>query len=206
MIVVSPFFAFPPIGWWVHIAGAETVLFEKHEHYQKMTDRNRYRICGANNCVLLSIPLENGRNQHISIAEVRIKNEQRWQIQHWRTLVSVYNRSPYFYHYKDSLQELFEQDYTYLFDFNKASVKWVKQQLKFNFTEIDTELFQKQYSAQTADLRQKQFTDIAFPPYYQVFEDRIGFVPDLSILDLLFSEGPNAQILLKAEHNKRMQA
>jgi hypothetical protein len=206
MNIVSPFFVFPPIGWWVHIVGAQIVLFEKHEHYQKMTDRNRYKISGANNSVLLSIPLENGRNQHIPMAEVRIKNEQRWQTQHWRTIVSVYNRSPYFYHYKDSLQSLFEQEYTCLIDFNKASVQWVKQQLKLNFLEMDTESYQKQYSEQTRDLRQEQFVDTAFPAYYQVFEDRIGFIQGLSILDLLFSEGPNTIKLLKSHHSKSLQA
>jgi hypothetical protein len=112
-------------------------------------------------------------------------------VQHWRTLVSVYNRSPFFFHYTASLGELYETEYKFLTDFNKAALQWVKQQLKFAFSEEEVPVFQKEYPAAHLDLRRQDNFDFPVPHYYQVFEDRIGFEPGLSILDLLFSEGPN---------------
>jgi WbqC-like protein family len=196
MTVVSPFYTFPPIGWWRRFAGADTLIVDAGEHYQKMSYRNRYRICGSNNPVLLSIPLTNGRNQHTPVHEVRIHNEARWQTQHWRTLVSVYKRSPFFDHYEDSLRALYETEYTLLVDFNKAALEWVKQQLKLRFEIQEADFFVKDYPEDVIDLRKNTVAASILPKYYQVFEDRVGFIPDLSILDLMFSEGPRAVDLL----------
>ena len=124
--------------------------------------------------------------------EVRIYNDTRWQVQHWRTLVSVYKRTPYFEHYEHSLRPLFETEFSNLAAYNKATIQWVKQQLKLKFEEKETAVFEKEYPEGVVDLRFQKITLQQFPKYYQVFEDRIGFLPDLSILDLLFSEGPGA--------------
>ena len=192
MTVVSPFLTFPNISWWMQVAGAGLVILDKGEHFQKMTYRNRYRISGANNAILLTVPLVKGRNQRESMAHVQLFNEERWQVQHWRTLVSVYKRSPFFDHYHDSLSPLFERQFTHLTDFNVAALEWVKKQLKLPFRIGITETYQKEYPPEIKDLRSPESAPAAFPRYYQVFEDRIGFQPDLSILDLLFSEGPGA--------------
>ena len=189
-MVVSPFFTFPNISWWAGVINADVVLLDCHEHFEKMTYRNRYRISGANNSILLSVPLVNGRNQHVRMADVRIHNEDRWQTQHWRTLVSVYKRSPYFDHYEKRLKQLFETSYDQLIDFNRATILWVMQALKLKFEIQETEMYVKEYDAGIIDLRNVKTTSLAIPKYHQVFEDRIGFLPDLSILDLLFSEGP----------------
>src|SRR5580704_1002841 len=102
MKIISPFFIFPNIGWWVKILNADIVALDGYEHFEKMTYRNRYRISGANNNILLSVPLVKGRNQHVQMKDVLIHNEEAWQIRHWRTLVSVYHRTPYFDHYENS--------------------------------------------------------------------------------------------------------
>ncbi len=192
MSVVSPYFTFPPVSWWSRVVGADTLILDIAENFQKMSYRNRYRVSGSNNPVLLSIPLVNGRDQHIPVKEVQIHNETRWQTQHWRTLVSVYKRSPFFDHYEDSLKALFETEFTLLTDFNKAALLWVKEQLKMNFTIRETDVFVKDYPAEVVDLRKMKVFNANLPKYYQVFEDRVGFIPDLSILDLLFSEVPGA--------------
>ncbi len=189
MTIVSPYFIFPCISWWMQAAQADIVILDSGEYFQKMTSRNRYDISGANNSIKLSVPLVNGRNQHVPMKEVQIYNGDRWQTQHWRTLVSVYKRSPYFDHYEDSLKPLFETPFISLIDFNRASVRWVRQQLKLKFEIQETEVFVKDYPKEVIDLRNSKIIT-ASPKYYQVFEDRIGFLPDLSILDLLFSEGP----------------
>jgi hypothetical protein len=196
MQVVSPFLTFPTIGWWQRVAAADTVIFDIHENYQKMSGRNRYSIAGPNNAILLSVPLAAGRNQHVPIAEVRISNEQKWQVQHWRTLVSVYNRSPYFYHYEAALKTLFEQDFALLTDFNRATVEWAKRQLNFTYQEQESAGFQKEYPG-LIDLRDKQNIPVTTARYHQVFEDRTGYIPGMSILDLLFTEGPHAGAWLR---------
>jgi len=192
MLMISSFLTFPNISWWRQAVKADTVLFDGGEHFQKMSYRNRYRISGANNSILLSVPLADGRNQHTPMNEVRIHNEERWQVQHWRTLVSVYKRSPYFDHYADSLRPLFETSFINLADFNRAGILWVTQQLKLDFKVEETNVYLADYPGDVTDLRNAKNADVRLPKYYQIFEDRIGFVADLSILDMIFSEGPGA--------------
>lgn len=198
MTIVSPFLTFPNISWWAQVKDAGLVILDGGEHFQKMTSRNRYHISGANNPILLSVPLVNGRNQHVPMKDVNIYNGDRWQVQHWRTLVSVYRRTPYFDHYEEGLAQLFHTEYTHLIDFNRAGLEWAKEQLKMTFDTQETMTFQKEYPGDITDLRSGyRNVDRDQPRYYQVFEDRIGFRPDLSILDLLFSEGPRSIELLR---------
>jgi WbqC-like protein len=199
MTLVSSFLSFPNIGWWTQVMNADEVIFDGAEHFQKMSYRNRYRISGANNSVLLSIPLVNGRDQRTPAKDVRIFNGASWQKQHWRTLVSVYSRTPYFEHYAESLKPLFDAEYDLLIDFNRASITWVARHLKFKFQTSETAIYTKEYPPGVIDLRNfKEKTGAGeFRKYYQVFEDRLGFIPNLSILDLLFSEGPGTVQMLK---------
>ncbi len=176
----------------------DKIILDRAEHYEKMSGRNRYSISGSNNEILLSVPLVNGRNQHVAMKDVSIHNESRWQIQHWRTLVSVYKRSPYFEHYEPLLQPLFETSFTHLTDFNKATIEWVMKQLRLDFALVETDTYVKKYPADITDMRDKGKAQTGpLPVYYQVFEDRLGFLPDLSILDLLFSEGLRSLEYLK---------
>lgn len=181
----------------MHAQSAERMVLDGGEHFQKMSYRNRYRIAGANNSILLSLPLVAGRNQHTPMNEVQLYNGDRWQVQHWRTLVSVYRRSPYFEFYELSLKPLYDTEFTYLKDFNHAALLWARKQLRLQFEVVESDLYIKEYPAEITDLRQKQLHGSDLRKYYQVFEDRIGFIPDLSILDLLFSEGPNALAYLR---------
>lgn len=197
MTIVSPFFTFPDTSWWAQVMEADTIILDAGEHFQKMTGRNRYDIAGANNGIKLSVPLVNGRNQHIPMSEVQIFNGERWQTQHWRTLVSVYNRSPYFEHYAHSLQKLYETEFTALTAFNRASIEWAMKQLKMKPELQETTTYLKEYPEAAKDLRSFKRNESTSFKYHQIFEDRIGFLPDLSILDLLFSEGPMAAKMLK---------
>lgn len=197
MHVISSLLPFPPIAWWACTIDATTITLDMAEHYEKMSYRNKYRISGANNPIQLSIPLIKGRDQRSSMKDVQLFNEGRWQVQHWRTLVSVYKQTPYWEYYEQSLQALFDTTYNTLTDFNKAALNWTLTQLKLKTKIEETYSFMAHYPAEVADLRgmkpgKEQEANGKFPHYYQIFEDRIGFLPNLSILDLLFSEGPHA--------------
>jgi hypothetical protein len=194
--IITPYIPFPNIYWWAIASSAKLVCFDKAEHFHKMSYRNRYYLSGSNGLVQLSIPLQHGRDQRTSMGKLSISNTERWQVQHWRTLFSVYNRSPYFEHYAISLEKLFTTRYNSLIEFNLASVHWLKEQLKLRFEEQYLDEYNLSYDG--PDLRKnfkpgiEKKEGIVHPAYYQVFADRIGFLPNLSMLDLLFSEGPNA--------------
>lgn len=187
---------FPDICWWAKIQSAETLIWDFSENFEKMSCRNRYHIAGANGPMKMSIPVKGGREIKRPMQEVEIAGQDKWQQQHWRTIVSAYNRSPFFSYYELSLEKLFTERFRHLTDFNLASVCWLKKQLGLNFKEEKVFLYQKNYPEATADLRdhrpEKSGGGGSFPEYYQVFQDRNGFFPNLSVLDLLFCEGPYA--------------
>lgn len=193
MIMISPYYTFPAVGWWANAERAEKLVFEVHEHYTKMSDRNRYRISGANNSILLTVPLLHGREQRTPISEVRIANDGRWQVQHWRSLFSAYNRSPYFFHYAPELEAILHAEYELLIDLNRTAFRWVAKQLGMSAPVEETPGFLPHYPAEYYDFRkERKIPVITNKEYTQVFGDRMGFVPGLSILDLLFAEGPRA--------------
>lgn len=199
MTVITPYYTFPSVGWWVLAMRAGHVLFEVHERYRKMSDRNRYRVSGPNNTILLTVPLLHGREQRVPIADVEIADDTRWQIQHWRTLVSSYNRSPYFFHYQPGLEVLFGRRFERLIDFNRAAMAWVNGQLGAGLFFHETELFIDHYPEGVIDLRRGGDLPLPEGRYHQVFEERLGFMAGLSILDLLFAEGPASGAWLRRE-------
>lgn len=193
-LVISSILPFPNISWWSVIAENNQVCFDLAEHFEKMTYRNRYYVSGSNGLIILSIPLVSGRNQRTPVNEVQICNKTRWQMQHWRTLVSVYKRAPYFEFYEPTLLALFEQQFDLLSEFNMTSIQWLQKQLKLSLEITTTDQYKKNYP-DVIDLRKmKPLAEKAALSeglqYYQLFADRNGFLPNLSIIDLLFSEGP----------------
>ncbi len=207
MHIVSSFLPFAPISWWAHVIDADKIIFDSAEHFEKMSYRNKYRISGANNPIQLSIPLVNGREQRAAMNKVQIFNDGKWQVQHWRTLVSVYKQTPYWEFYEQSLQEMFNKEYASLTEFNNDTFKWVAQQLKIKVSSEFTDIYNAVYPEGVNDIRKfkpaiKEEVLSTFPRYYQVFEDRVGFLPDLSILDLLFAEGPRAVSFIRTHKEK----
>lgn len=200
--VVTPFVPFPNIYWWSVISGYSDVLFDAKEHFVKMSYRNRYYITGANGLIQLSVPLARGRDQRTAMENVRIDNTERWQVNHWRTIISVYGRAPYFEHYAPMLERLYTEKYDMLVAFNRASIEWLKQQSGISFNATEAESYKK-YDDHHKDLRivKPGIEKVALPEnaawYYQIFSERNGFYPNLSLLDLLFSEGPAIKQVLK---------
>jgi hypothetical protein len=177
------------------------IEFEVCETFQKMSFRNRMVLAGSNGLVYLSVPLEKGRDQKQLLKDVRISYSLPWQQQHWRTIESCYNRSPFYEYYRDWLEGFYNRRPVFLLDLNREIMDWLVKQLKATAQLGETTGFYPDYPADIADFRnrwlprnfQDNETNIL---YRQVFEDRIGFQKNLSILDLLFCEGPNAGVLL----------
>src|SRR5438552_19144424 len=109
---------FPVINWIKYLFSKKYIILLSCEDYRKMSFRNRYVVAGSNGIIQLSAPLVNGRNQNASFKEVRISYLEKWQLVHWRTITSSYNKSPWFDHYKDEVQVFFTGHWKFLFDLN----------------------------------------------------------------------------------------
>jgi hypothetical protein len=170
------------------------IEIEQYESYQKMSFRNRCMVAGSNGPVHLSVPLEKGRDRQQLTRDTRISYPGRWQAEHLRTLESCYSRSPYFEFYRDEVWRLVNHRHEFLLDLNLSILEWLKKTLAFRGQVSLTETYYHQYPAGVTDLRNhflpKNSQDQPVNRYTQVFEERIGFQPNLSILDLLFCTGP----------------
>ena len=179
------------------------IKIEQYESYQKMSFRNRCVVVGSNGPVHLSVPLENGRNHQQLMKDTRISYSSNWQVQHLRTIGSCYSRSPFFEFYRDEVWAILQKQNPFLLDLNLAILEWLKKILKFPGTISLTDSYLKEYPPEITDRRNaflpKNFRHGPIPfRYTQVFEDRVGFIPNLSILDLLFCCGPEAKSLLES--------
>ncbi|MDD2791829.1 MAG: WbqC family protein [Sediminibacterium sp.] len=179
------------------------VEIEQYEYYQKMSFRNRCIVPGANGLIHLSVPLQDGRNQRQVMKDVRVAYRDNWVLQHCRTLEACYNRAPFFEYYREELFSLLEKRPAFLMDLDMLLLHWVLQKIKADLRIECSEKYRDVPEAGTTDARNrvlpKNYTDGVDPVRYtQVFEDRIGFMPNMSILDLLFCAGPGGINLLKS--------
>lgn len=191
---------FPCISWIKLLIGKSSVVFIAYDEFQKRSFQNRYMVAGANGLLRLTIPIAGGREQKKKIGDVVIDYSTNWPLIHWRGLVSSYHKSPFFEYYAPNLQKLLFSGETNLMRFNLETLRWIFETLQLPINWTVSEFF----TANAATLDQRRtispsnylaFNDI--PRYPQVFEDRFGFQPNLSILDLLFCMGPRAENLLK---------
>ncbi len=175
------------------------IIFEVYENYQKSSFRNKMELASPYGPHILSVPILGGRGIRELTRNVKIENNQNWQEQHFKTICNLYNKPPWFEFYKSDLEKLYNTPFELLIDWDKTCMSWVLGKLKINAIVADTQEFIKNYSNdEYLDLRSysldksKILEQLSTPQYPQVFEDKIGFLPNLSILDLLFCEGPNA--------------
>jgi hypothetical protein len=190
---------FPNLNYYKTLINLDILLIERYEHYHKLSFRNRCYIAGPNGRILLSVPLAKGKNQRTTVKDVRISNEEKWQGQHWKTLVSAYRRSPWFEYHEESLGKLYEQPADFLLDWNLACFEWANKVIGLEHPVAFTDSYEKEYTGVT-DLRGTMSPSENIdntPVYTQVFQERVGFMPNLSILDLIFCEGRRSLELLK---------
>jgi hypothetical protein len=210
---------FPPYNLFKISYKFSNIVFDQYEYYQKMSFRNRCQIAGAEGMINLSVPLAKGRDQKTIMKDVKISDRDNWQDQHWKTILSCYSRSPWFEYYRDGLEDLYLRPFVFLLDWNLHCFEWTIRALQMPVKFSLTDEYRKFYDeTDWIDLRGRllpkdrdQLLDIPVlgneiaateetrrpVRYRQVFEERTGFLPNLSILDLLFCEGKRAAAFLE---------
>lgn len=196
--VLLELFYWPPVSWLALARQADILWIEACEHYQKGSYRNRCYIAGPNGVQRLSVPLQKGKNRQMPIRDVRIAYDMPWQRSHWRTIRTAYGSAPFFEHFADEVAIFFEERYDFLFDLNYNILLFLTQKMNFRAEIRLTERYTapSEQGAENAVFDARGQIAWSQPPvvplvrYPQVFEERFGFQPDLSSLDLLFCYGP----------------
>jgi len=192
---------FPSISHFVAMAQSEKIVFEMEDNFQKQTNRNRTYIYSPNGIQLLNIPVKHSKQIHQKTKDVKIETDFDWQKQHFKSLEAGYRSSPFFEYFEDEIRPVFEKKYTFLVDLNFEAMNIVSKCLRMKFEyETTTEYFREVDSNTILDFRtladgKKDASQ--FETYTQVFEEKHGFLNNLSILDLLFNEGRYALDYLK---------
>ncbi len=188
---------FPSIAQFVKMLQTNDIVFEIEDNFQKQTYRNRCYIFGANGKQLLNIPIQKVSGKEKS-KNIKIDYSENWQQQHFKSLVSAYKSSPIFEFYIDDLQEIFLQKETLLIDLNiKTTTKifeLLPLDLKYTLTSVYDKEIKNDYRYMVNSKSTEEFN---LPNYTQVFSNKHGFLENLSILDLLFNEGPTALLYLE---------
>lgn len=200
-ILIHPTY-FPTVAHFVAIANANTVTFEAADNFQKQTFRNRMYVYGANGKLLLNIPVKHNKDKQKTLYKnIEIENVEDWQKQHWRSIVSAYKSSPFFEYYEDDLKDLFTSSQTSLYDLNIELFKRLCHCIEIEVNIEYTTVFESTTSLTDCRhlVNSKKESPIALEKYTQVFGDKHGYLNNLSILDLLFNEGPNTLNYLESQ-------
>ena len=191
---------FGPIQWYQKLYRAEHVEIEQWESFQKQTYRNRCLIATANGVQALTVPVEHGDSPLIK--DIRLSDHGNWRHLHWNALQSAYGESPFFEYYQDDIRSFFERHWTFLLDFNEEirqkMCELIDIQPNVSYTEgfIPEESPLTSYRTAISPKHPQDDPDFLPKRYYQVYEQKHGFLPNLSILDLLFNMGPESIFLL----------
>ncbi len=196
---------FGPVQWYQKLVHADTVYLEQHDHFIKQTYRNRCIIATTQGLQALTVPVESPQGLRIDKTEmkdVRISDHGSWRHLHWQALQSAYGESPFFEFYADDLHPFFEKHWAFLFDFNLAITQKMCELLDIEphivLTEAYAQGLDEDIDYRDAIRPKHPLSDASFTPrpYYQVYRQKFGFQPNLSILDLLFNEGNEAVLYL----------
>lgn len=193
---------FSSISHWIAIVKADALIFEVNDSYQKQTYRNRANIYSANGKLSLTVPVIFSQKNRQLYRDIKIHNDDKWQALHWKSLLSSYRTSPFFEYYEDDLAPLFHTKQDYLMDFNFQCFDAILECLQLDVPYDKTESFELE-PINTNDFRflanARKEKDYEFSEYTQVFINKHGFISNLSILDLLFNEGPSTMTYLEAQ-------
>ena len=202
---------FGPVQWYQKLKRYDHCVIEQYDSYQKQTYRNRCVIATANGLQALTVPVDHSplTIDHVQCKDLRISDHNQWRRVHWNALQSAYSESPFFEYYADDIRPFFEQKYEFLIDFNEAIRQKMCELLDIETSVSYSSGFMVHGSGFMVlgsgfmDFREVIHAkhpqdDPEFQPrsYWQVFQHRYGFQPNLSILDLLFCMGPEAVFYL----------
>jgi WbqC-like protein family len=188
---------FPPIIYWAHFSEKKQILVDTECHYVKKSLRNRYFIVTAQGLLSLSIPLKKGKNNQQALSQVKIDNHQKWQINHLRSMQTAYGKTPYFIHYKELVDEILLTPFEFLVDLQVKALTGILSAFGLDpdikyLTEYTTKSSSDTFVAKNLYQLNDALPLDLFPPYHQVHSRDNGFIPNASILDILFHMGPEA--------------
>lgn len=198
MPILLPLFYLPPISWFSLFLQDDTeIVFEQYENFPKQTFRNRTNIYGANGKLSLIIPIDHKGNRVIN--QLQVSNRSKWRPLHWKSIKTAYQSSPYFDYYEDQLQKIFEFKSNSLFEFNLHALKIIQKILK---TEKEYRLTEEYFKNPDQPNYREYFSakgesSFKMEEYYQSFSDKYGFLPGLSIIDLICNKGPESLAYIK---------
>jgi hypothetical protein len=188
------------IAYYRQLMQYDEIFIEGVENFVKSTYRNRFEIVNPEGKLVLSVPVLGGKHKKHVYIDLKIAHEHKWLQNHWTSLCNCYRSSPFFEYFEDDFYEIYSKEYEYLFDWNKDLFELINKSLNLNLNYTFTEKFEKNPEDKD-DFRsffkpQKQEILPSNLKYIQVFENKTGFLPNLSIVDLLFNEGPRGKDLL----------
>jgi hypothetical protein len=191
---VLPMFYLPPVAYFTQLnAYKPDILIESQEHFPKQTYRNRANIYSPDGVLTLTVPVVKGSKMHTKVKDVKISYDFKWQRLHWMGLETCYRRSAYFEYYEDDFAPFYQKHFTYLFDYNEQLLQMLLRFIKINLPLQYTETYEAGYPGLNDyrdSISPKKEFDFEQKSYFQVFDERNGFIKNLSIIDLLFNQGP----------------
>jgi len=198
MKLITPALLLPPISLFIDLLQVDEWILEINDTYAKQTMRNRYYIATNQGIRAMIIPIKKVNGSHTITKDILLDESADWLNYHHKTLITNYRNSAYFDYYEDEIIGIFSH-YKKLYELNMAFIKWILKQLDINIKVSVTENYEKQYSIDYIDDRDKysKYENIQLPYYRQVFIDKFGFISNLSILDLLCNLGAESVIYLK---------
>lgn len=198
---------FGPIEYYARLFSYEQVLIDPYEHYLKQTYRNRCIIAAPDGRQPLTVPIERRDASHTPIGQILLSSHNDWRHRHLHALRTAYDGSPYYQYYIDDISDVLFRPFTHLFELNEALRVTIQDMIGLKpRVELTTQYFPPDATAQSGfdDYRQRispktHSVETGLKPikYHQVFEQTLGFLPGLSILDLLFNQGPESILYLR---------
>ncbi len=184
----------------------DLVVFDTSVAFSKMSFKNRMVIASAQGPLHLTIPINGGRDQKTPMDQIRISYDSQWQSQHFKSIYTNYKRAPFFEYYVDSIKSLYSIKYEFLNDFLLETQKWSNQHLKAKWIikTVDSNIIEENQTKWIDPIKPNNFhSENSRVQYQQVFEDVTGFIPNLCILDLIFSVGGKQAYSLIGQSNKK---